>query len=141
MQPQVISTGSSGKGMTVLDEFVHGFPSEGLSVVSYKWWKSDNPQGGKSDITVIDVDEVSSTGEVAGPGRSSDEDKRNTSSSPSPQGPQLLKSIRKRAVTEGREARKLGVFRGWPGREISKKEKVLLLGIFQSSLPEGWLKS
>lgn len=152
MQPQGINIGSSTKGLTVLDEFMYGFPSEGLSVVSYKWWVSDNPEasnlsdkveidvgggcGGKSDITVVDED--SSSGEAA-TRSSSHEDKTNVI--PRPRGSQLLKSTRKRAVEEGREAHKLGVFRGRRGREIGEKEKALLLGIFRSSLPEKWLES
>ncbi|KAG6783969.1 hypothetical protein POTOM_009651 [Populus tomentosa] len=57
-----------------------------------------------------------------------------------PQGTGLLTSVRKRAVEEGREARKLGVYRTYGVNKLGRKQRALLLRIFGSSLPKQWIQ-
>ncbi|XP_057433217.1 uncharacterized protein LOC130726027 [Lotus japonicus] len=63
----------------------------------------------------------------------------NAQNSETPQGSSLLTAVRKRAVEEGREAFKLGVFRGYGVNKLRKREKILLHQIFKSSLPRSWI--
>ncbi|XP_061350265.1 uncharacterized protein LOC133295444 [Gastrolobium bilobum] len=125
------------KGMTTMDEFKFGFPSEGLSTISNKWWGSNdhndcagttNPEGAKNQLEkrAEEINKVACETEKA--------ESRET-----PQGSALLKAVRKRAVEEGREACKLGVFRGYGVNKLGKREKILLHQIFRSSLPRSWI--
>ncbi|MBA0814251.1 hypothetical protein Gohar_020091, partial [Gossypium harknessii] len=103
-------------GAAMSDEFKFGFPSDGLSVITNKWWGSS-----KSDCNeVSDADGAETEGE----------DKHQTIEEPdymandkpdqngkigdgiSPQGSSLLAAIRKRSMEEGREALELGVYKG-----------------------------
>ncbi|XP_030462854.1 uncharacterized protein LOC115682699 [Syzygium oleosum] len=141
-QIQSVISGSLIKSLTVLDEFKHGFPSNGLSVASNKWWGSGNP----GDFDYIDATE---TGRECRPkcqdmadGGSNAEKKpegEKENSDSTLRGASLLTAVRKRALEEGREAFKLGVFRSHRAQKIGKKEKSLMLGIFQSSQPKGWI--
>lgn len=129
--------------MTALDEFKYGFPSDGLSTTSNKWWGSSGPDdsAGKNP----DGAEVSKHGKGQLEERAKEEADTQTcetgkdESSKTLQGAALLTDIRRRAMEEGREALKLGVFRGYGVKKLGKREKILLLQIFRSSLPRSWL--
>ncbi|KAL3754724.1 hypothetical protein ACJRO7_001912 [Eucalyptus globulus] len=116
---QSVISGSLIKSLTVLDEFKYGFPSNGLSVTSNKWWGSGSP----GDFEYIDADQ------------SKPEDEKENSDS-TLWGPSLLTAIRKRALEEGREALRPSVFMSHHAHEIGKEEKSPMLNIFQSSLPK-----
>ncbi|XP_048127606.1 uncharacterized protein LOC115729112 [Rhodamnia argentea] len=141
-QIQSVISGSLIKSLTVLDEFKYGFPSNGLSVASNKWWGS----GSLGDFDYIHATETgrecrTKCKDVADDGSSDEKkpegEKENRDSTL--QGSSLLMAVRKRALDEGREALKLGVFRSHHARKIGKTEKSLMLNIFQSSLPKGWM--
>ncbi|KAK3446265.1 hypothetical protein EUGRSUZ_A01998 [Eucalyptus grandis] len=53
-QIQSVISGSLIKSLAVLDEFKYGFPSNGLSVTSNKWWGSGSP----GDFAYIDATET-----------------------------------------------------------------------------------
>lgn len=133
----------SGMTMSMSDEFKYGFPSDGLSVTTNKWWG-----GSKSDDNeVILVDEA----EIEGKDKHQREEKPDDVANEKPdengkledeigpRGSGLLTAVRKRAVEEGREALKLGVYRGYGIRKVGRREASLLLRIFKSSLPKDWI--
>ncbi|XP_052178417.1 uncharacterized protein LOC127792105 [Diospyros lotus] len=126
-----------------LDEFKYGFPSDGLAVVSIKWWGSSS-LGSNGDISVKgerDFEEAKRTEELVDDGACMsviNEEKPgigNNESNSSPQGTGLLSCIRKRAAEEGREALRLGVHRGHGINKLDRRERKLLLQIFRSSMP------
>lgn len=133
----VVNTGLT-KAMTTMDEFKSGFPSERLSATSNKWW-------GNRDHD--DCAGTNASGANSQPKEKVGEDKlvhetEKTENSETPHGSSLLTAVRKRAVEEGREALKLGVFRGYGGvNKLSKREKILLHQIFGSSLPKSWMET
>lgn len=141
----MLSTSTStslAKGVTPSDEFKHGFPSEGLSTVSYKWWGTSFPDGyegvskygARSNEVAKRGQSVESKDDGSGP-VTMDEEKGGNAEEKSigPQGTGLLMDVRKRVVEEGREALKLGVIRRYGANKLGKREKTLLLRIFKSS--------
>ena len=124
------------KGMTTMDEFKYGFPSKGLSTTSNKWWGSsdhDDRAGTNPDRAKCQLEERANEAEKVAC------ETGNAENSEPPQGAALLKAVRKRSVEEGREALKLGVFRGYGVNKLGKREKTLLCQIFRSSLPRSWI--
>lgn len=128
-----------------VDEFKYGFPFNGLSSTTYRWW------GNKSDKE-NDVDTQQSCDGDAGrkqqPADSVDSG-TNVSATETTEGkkndrdadPQLessLSALRKRAAKEGQQAIKLGVYRGHNVKTVDRSKKMLLVQIFKSSLPCEW---
>lgn len=147
-RPQNLFSMSLTKGITTLDEFKYGFPLDGLSTASNKWWGSSSPdgyEGIQGDGAVTNEDDKHQCEEVAGDGSSIvivDKEKcegGKEGSNIGPQGTGLLTTVRKRTVEEGREALKLGVFRGYGVNKLGRRERTLLLRIFRSSLPKQWI--
>ena len=130
-------------GMTMSDEFKYGFPSNGLSITTNKWWGSSKSDGHE----VIVVDGVESEGEDKHQSVEKPDDMANEKHDENgkledgigPQGSGLLTAVRKRAVEEGREALKLGVYRGYGIKKLGRREASLLLRVFKSSLPKDWI--
>ncbi|KAL9422966.1 hypothetical protein AB3S75_035116 [Citrus x aurantiifolia] len=143
-QPHVLLNANLTKGIMALDEFKYGFPSDGLSTASYKWWGSRSSHGNdgihkdESEIDEEDkqaeakADKESAT-QATGNEKSSNGE---TESNVDPQGSGLLTAVRKRTVEEGREALKLGVYKKYCVKQLDRKERVLLHRIFKSSLPK-----
>ncbi|XP_027339850.1 uncharacterized protein LOC113853599 [Abrus precatorius] len=124
------------KAMTTMDEFKCGFPSEGLSTTSNKWWGSrdhDDCAGTNGDGSKNQLEE-----QAGDPDKVACETEK-VENSETPYGSSLLTAVRKSAVEEGREAFKVGVFRGYGVNKLSKREKILLHQIFRSSLPRSWI--
>lgn len=133
---------------TTLDEFKYGFPSEGLSTTSNKWWGSS---GGGPDDSADSKKKVEDGADVSKhmKGQLEDTEKKEEADTEmseagkeavkTPKGAALLREIRKRAMEEGREALKLGVFRGYGVKKLGKREKIMLLQIFSSTLPSSWI--
>ncbi|XWS41047.1 hypothetical protein CRYUN_Cryun17cG0047400 [Craigia yunnanensis] len=130
-------------GMTMSDEFKYGFPSDGLSITTNKWWGNSKSDGHE----VIVVDGAESEGEDKHQSVEKPDDMANEKHDENgkledgidPQGSGLLTAVRKRAVEEGREALKLGVYRGYGIKKLGRREASLLLRIFKSSLPKDWI--
>ncbi|KAK7387025.1 hypothetical protein VNO78_27484 [Psophocarpus tetragonolobus] len=130
-----VNTGLT-KAMTTMDEFKCGFPSEGLSTTSNKWWGNsdrDDCAGAKAKGAKSQPEEKTGEADKMTHGMGKAEN------SEPPHGSSLLKAVRKSAVEEGRETLKLGVFRGYGVNKLSKSEKILLHQIFGSSLPRSWM--
>ncbi|CAB4267507.1 unnamed protein product [Prunus armeniaca] len=102
-RPQNILTLSLTKGNTTYDEFKHGFPSDGLSTASNKWWGSNSPDGYES---------------IHGEGAETDEDKKH-------------QSEKIGSLEEGQKALKLGVLRGY-GEARQKGEGIASPNILSS---------
>ncbi|MED6108582.1 hypothetical protein PIB30_025548 [Stylosanthes scabra] len=127
---------SMTKGMTTMDEFKYGFPSQGLSTSSNKWWGSsdhDDSAGTNGSRAESQVEESAGEEEKVA------SETGNAGASEIPQGAALLMTVRKRAAEEGREALKLGIFRHHGVNKLGKREKTLLRRIFRSSLPSSWI--
>lgn len=140
------STMNRGTSAT-FDEFKYGFPSAGLSSVSFRWWgnKGDGSNGtwqsadeeakemkqqvkGSADARADDP----SSADVEATGGKEDEIQADTQSTG------LLTSLTKKSAQEGRQALKLGVYRGLDGKALNRAKKMVLLQIFKSTLPEEW---
>ncbi|EXB92391.1 hypothetical protein L484_021375 [Morus notabilis] len=132
-RPQTVTNATLAKSITTLDEFKSGFPSEGLSTVSNKWWGSGFPDGYDGDGAIHAAESADKEKE-----RSENKEKN---AGPTTQGTGLLMDVRKRAVEEGRESLKLGVVRGFSAKKLGKREKALLLRMFKSSAPQDWISS
>ncbi|CDP06158.1 unnamed protein product [Coffea canephora] len=128
------------------DEFKYGFPSHGLSTVSYKWWGNSSNSGSK-DTPGTAKDETQ--GNRKSPVNSANgstlasrtdgqkcENEARESSTDSP-GEGVLSSLRKRAATEGHKALKLGAHRRYV-MELDQTKRSVLQQIFKSSLPSEW---
>lgn len=126
------------KGTTTTDEFKYGFPSESLSTTSNKWWGCSD----RNDRVDTNPDETKSQPEESGGEavKMECETEKTENSEETPEGSSVLRTVRKRAVEEGREAFKLGVFRGYGVNKLGKREKILLHQIFGSSLPKSWIQ-
>lgn len=137
-QSQVLLNASLTKGIMVPDEFKYGFPSDGLSTATYKWWGSSS-----SDVNGSTNSEEAETDEVD---KNQSEEKADGSATSvlfneisgnvkqvtetEPQGSGLLTALRKRTVEEGKEALKLGVHKKYCVKKLGRKERLLLLRIF-----------
>ncbi|KAL3821349.1 hypothetical protein ACJIZ3_007254 [Penstemon smallii] len=130
------------------DEFKYGFPSDSLSCVSYRWWgnKPAIDSGVESQLSGIEnaeekkqelKDSANSAANSSpkdeemteGKTKETDADSKCTS---------LLSSLRKRAARDGKQALKLGVYRGYGVKTLDQTKKTVLLQIFKSSLPSEW---
>ncbi|GFQ05886.1 hypothetical protein PHJA_002732600 [Phtheirospermum japonicum] len=116
----IFSSTTNKVNSPVSDEFKYGFPSEGLSNISYRWW------GNKSaDENVVD----SKDSDIKDANRNEKQPKNfeDTTSS--------LSSLRTKAAKDGQQALKLGVYRGYSVNTLDRAKKRVLLQIFKSSLP------
>lgn len=146
-RPQTMLSTSLAKSVTALDEFKYGFPSNGLSTVSNKWWGSSFPEGyedicghgaNTDEVTKQQSDNVADNGassETVDKEQHGDDEARNVC----PQGTGLLMAVRKRIAEEGRDALKLGVTRSSGINKLGTRKKALLLRIFKSSIPKQWV--
>ncbi|KAG5001909.1 hypothetical protein AAZX31_08G298200 [Glycine max] len=133
----VVNSGLT-KAISTMDEFKCGFPSEGLSTTSNKWWGNSD----RDDRAGANANGAKSHQPEEKVGAETDKMAHETGKaekSEIPHGSSLLKAVRKSAVEEGREALKLGVFRGYGVNKLGKREKTLLHQIFGSSLPRSWM--
>ncbi|TYJ37967.1 hypothetical protein E1A91_A05G410900v1 [Gossypium mustelinum] len=130
-------------GAAMSDEFKFGFPSDGLSVITNKWWGSS-----KSDCNeVSDADGAETEGEDKHQTIEEPDDMANEKPGQngkiedgiSRQGSSLLAAVRKRSMEEGREALELGVYKGRGMKRLGSRKASLLLRIFKSSLPDVWI--
>ncbi|XP_047308850.1 uncharacterized protein LOC124912297 [Impatiens glandulifera] len=113
------------------DEFKNGFPIDGLSVVSHRWW-------GTSNVTENENSGINETIDVGKESNELEGEKAHTvevidGNIDDPQGIALLLSIRRRAAENGRKAIKLGVYRGDGSHKLGMKERKLIHRIFKSS--------
>ncbi|KAJ4841508.1 hypothetical protein Tsubulata_037690 [Turnera subulata] len=140
----IIITPALTKGLLGSDEFKYGFPRDGLSTVSDKWW-GRSPADGNTGIEVVgtetdDDGEHQSEEKVDGAGSLSVLDRERPENGKAVDGIDasgncLLTTVRKRTVEEGREALKLGVYRAYGVKKIGRRQRALLVLIFGSSLP------
>ncbi|KAF8413595.1 hypothetical protein HHK36_001587 [Tetracentron sinense] len=146
-RPQHMLNSSLTKGIpNCLDEFKHGFPTNGLSTDSIRWWGSSSPDGSEEifeDEAETDHEDKQQSQELADDEANSliVEDKkpeRGNESDIGPQGTGLLSAVRKRAAEDGQEALKLGVCSSYREYKLGRKERVLLHRLFNSSLPSEW---
>ncbi|KAH7511385.1 hypothetical protein ACOSQ2_000317 [Xanthoceras sorbifolium] len=147
-QPHILLNASSIKGLMALDEFKYGFPLNGLSATTNKWWGSNTSddyeriRGGEAETDEEDKHQPEEKADDSATSTTMDEKESGNGkvdSNIDPEGSGLLTAIRKRIVDQGREALKLGVYKSNGLKKLERKEKVLLLRIFKSSLPKAWI--
>ncbi|KAL3638314.1 hypothetical protein CASFOL_017685 [Castilleja foliolosa] len=117
----ILSSTMNKVNAPVSDEFKYGFPSSGLSNISYRWWGNKN-----ADDNVVDSKE--SAIEDADQNEKQPKDFEYTTSS--------LSALRTKAVKNGQQALKLRVYRGWGVKSLDQAKKRMLLQIFKSLLPD-----
>ncbi|KAL2483451.1 uncharacterized protein Fot_44895 [Forsythia ovata] len=152
-----------------LDEFKYGFPTNGLSIVRYRWWgntsancndgdskKNDNIDAKESNQQSKEELAPKNDNEDANESnRQSKEDLADDDAELSPKDEEvsesktnetdtdtqwtlLLSALRKKAVEDGKQALKLGVYRGYSANKLDQSRKMVLRQIFKSSLPSQW---
>ncbi|GAV79261.1 RWP-RK domain-containing protein [Cephalotus follicularis] len=145
-QPHISINASLTKGMTTLDEFKYGFPSNGLSTATNKWWGSSSPDGYESiceDGAEIEEDDKSQSDEKVNENANSmvlDKEKHENGDKENigPHGIGILTAVRKRNVEDGREALMIGVH-SYGIKKLARRESALLLRIFRSPFPKDWI--
>ncbi|GER53387.1 plant regulator RWP-RK family protein [Striga asiatica] len=130
------SPAANNTNSPLLDEFKYGFPSDGLSSISYKWW------GNKSaDENAVDIEKGSSkdaTDKSAQQPNKDSENNTNSANLASTEWASSLTALRSKAAKEGQRALKLGVYRGYSAKTLDRAKKHALLQVFKSSLPGEW---
>ncbi|KAI3457057.1 hypothetical protein Pfo_013720 [Paulownia fortunei] len=132
----------------IFDEFKYGFPSDGLSSVSFRWWGNksaiengvDSKKSGDEDAEERKQqpkDSVDNAANLSSMDGEVTEGKKNETDA-DPQWASLLSDLRKRAAKDGQQALKLGVYRGYSVKTLDRAKKMVLLQIFKSSLPGEW---
>ncbi|XP_059664905.1 uncharacterized protein LOC132311158 isoform X2 [Cornus florida] len=137
-RPQNSHCSSLAKGTQVsLDEFKYGFPSDGLSIASYRWWGSNGPDH-TENIRVNGVqvfqEHKHQSKELGDDGACSLSENGIDESNTGALGSGLLSAVRKRAVDGGGDALKLGVYRRYGINKLGRRERTLLLRIFKFPL-------
>ncbi|PHT72947.1 hypothetical protein T459_23732 [Capsicum annuum] len=109
------------KGTSVSnDEFKYGFPSDGLSTTTYRWWGNKSPD--RNEDSKLNDDNAKNNTEQP----ENITEKSECQTSVDSRGTTLLTDVRKRAVKEGKETLKLGVYRGRSANMLdSTKRKIL----------------
>ncbi|PIA30107.1 hypothetical protein AQUCO_05700077v1 [Aquilegia coerulea] len=138
----MLYSGSARNLLAHLDEFKEGFPSNGLSTVTMRWW-GDHTSDANDDEMLGEESAIDGTNKQQSHNAANKcmEGKSDTTSEKSnivPQGTALLLSVRESAAAEGREALKLGVHGGYRSFKLNRREKMLLHKVFDSSLPSQW---
>lgn len=135
---------------TYMDEFKNGFPANGLSSVSIKWWGSSSKEDTERALpeeTIKGENQESHqlSNEISwhmvkddhpgGPDHSTEDSATITEPSAS------LCSLRRKAVECGRETLKGGVSKGYTTYKLGKRQRLALFQVFKSSLPHQWMNA
>ncbi|CAH9126974.1 unnamed protein product [Cuscuta epithymum] len=130
--PKAVTTSAGGS-----DEFKYGFPSDvGLSVLSYRWWGSGSSDPNEDDIRKEEEDvSEERKQQLAEPMDKSEQDLNTTHKiNPDLVGAGLLSELREAAAKEGKEALRVGVYRGQHGLfKLDLTKRMVLLQAFKSS--------
>lgn len=132
---------------TFMDEFKYGFPANGLSSVSVKWWGSSSKE---NTVGTLPEESRAIKGENQESHELSNENSRHmvkadlvdhgtedTSTITEPSA--SLCSLRRKAVECGYDALKGGVSKGYTSYKLGKRQRLALLQVFKSSLPDKWM--
>lgn len=115
------------KGTSVsYDEFKYGFPSDGLSTATYRWWGNKSPDGNQD--SQLSDDNAKNSNEQAEIIAEKSEGHTTVDST----GTTLLTNVRKRAVKEGKETLRLGVYRGRSANMLDSTKRKILHQVFKS---------
>lgn len=130
---------------TFMDEFKYGFPTNGLSSLSNKWWGSGNSNSNSNSSPLESSavkDESQESCELSNEtskctmddmADSGTEDSAATSV-PSA----VLCSLRRKALEDGRGLLKDGACNGCELHKLNKRQRLVLAQVFRSSLPDKW---
>lgn len=134
LQPKNIST--------YMDEFQFGFPSNGLSAVSVKWWMDDGSKDfkmlqGQSMDAKPDKQETCVAANETNSSYTMDEvTNRNLEDISILNEPSAsLCFLRKRSAEYGQEALEYRIPEDWDFSRLTKRQRLLLSQVFNASLP------
>ncbi|XP_016471594.1 uncharacterized protein LOC107793702 [Nicotiana tabacum] len=108
------------------DEFKYGFPSDGLSTVTYRWWGNKSPDN--NEDSQPNNDNAKNNKEQAENVAEKSECKTSVDSMEV----SSLTDVRKRAVKEGKEMLRLGVYRGHRANMLDSTKRKILRQVFKS---------
>lgn len=134
LQPKNIST--------YMDEFGFGFPSNGLSSVSVKWWIDSGSvdsrmlQGQSMDTELDKQETCVAANETNSSYMMDEESDSNLEDSAILNEPSaLLFFLRKRSAEYGQEALEDRISKDWDSSRLTKRHRLLLSQVFSASLP------
>ncbi|XP_010558869.1 PREDICTED: uncharacterized protein LOC104827393, partial [Tarenaya hassleriana] len=115
-----------------------GFPSDGLSTVTYKWWGSSSE--GRNDAKDRG-ESIEGKFQADTNGDDMKQEDGTAGDEFASVRPDSLVAVRKRVAEEGREADKLCLDRGFGSKELNRRDQALLSQVFKSPLPKDWVSS
>ncbi|KAL2940854.1 Protein RKD2 [Bienertia sinuspersici] len=127
---------ASGLAMdaNTIDEFKYGFPSNGLSKCTNRWWGGSSNNGASKENTKTSSEVEDESKEQASDSLSSMSDKQDEGSNISDKQDEVsLSGVRKRAVEEGKKALKLHALKKFGADKLGNEEKILLRKLYQTS--------
>ncbi|XP_073110451.1 uncharacterized protein [Elaeis guineensis] len=132
---------------TFMDEFKYGFPANGLSSVSVKWWGSGNKEDTErmlpeesGTIKEENKEPHELSNETSNGIVKDDHPDHSTQDVASVTGPTTsFCSLRRKAVEHGCETLKGGISKGYTSYKLGKRQRLALLQVFKSSLPDQWM--
>ncbi|KAJ0989223.1 hypothetical protein J5N97_007579 [Dioscorea zingiberensis] len=134
---------------TYMDDFKFGFPVNGLSTATVKWWGSGSKESSEKSLKGEAMAEKEEKQEVCNSSNETsrlamldnEEDNNVEGAEIKTQPSALLCSTRKNAVEYGCKTLKLGISKGLERYKLSKRQKSVLLEVFKTSLPDQWKES
>ncbi|KAL6536027.1 hypothetical protein OROHE_012871 [Orobanche hederae] len=148
---QLVSSDMNGSTMSkanssVSDEFKYGFPLDGLSSVSYRWWGNKSADKNVIESKEGDIDkneqQPKELENTAAANSSIDEEvtegKKHEITDADPEWASSLSTLRRKMAKDGQQALGLGVYRGYGLKTLDRAKKHVLSQIFKSYLPRGW---
>ncbi|KAL6570748.1 hypothetical protein OROGR_000298 [Orobanche gracilis] len=138
----------SKSNSSISDEYKYGFPLDGLSSVSYRWWGNKSADKNVIDSKEGDIDknehqpkelENTAAANLSSVDEEVTEGKKHESIDADSEWASSLSTLRRKMAKDGQQALGLGVYRGYDGvKTLDRAKKHLLSQIFKSSLPRGW---
>ncbi|KAJ6853653.1 uncharacterized protein M6B38_113515 [Iris pallida] len=132
---------------TYMDEFKYGFPANGLSSASVKWWGTSNESANRNPTKKSATEQEEEqecceyANETSGSMEIDDQTDHNTNESVTRAEPSTsLLSLRKRALEYTRESLQVGIS-DCMGYKLGKRQRLVLVQVFRSSLPDQWKDS
>lgn len=139
--PNMLHQNQSKNIPTFMDEFKYGFPENGLSSTSFKWWgisrleETERTVPGEGETTT-EKDDNQEVQDSSNEGEEPDSGAEDNVIVTKPSA--LLCSLRRKSVEYGRESLKRGISVAGIPNKLTKRQKLTLSQVFGSSLPEEW---
>ncbi|WOL02235.1 kinesin-like protein KIN-8A [Canna indica] len=123
---------------TFMDEFKYGFPANGLTSTSVKWWGVSGQEDTERTVPAESTTEKDENKEVQEQSNGEEPDSGAEDSLTETKPSALLCSLRRKSVEYGRESLKRGISVACTPNKLTKRQKLTLTQIFGPSLPQQW---